>query len=295
MAAMKLRHQSSSSSQGCGGYAGEVLREMYGGSLPRAASELLQAHVQARSSSAPPLAGSGRVSPGGSSNGSPNGVWNTGLAARGQRKKVDISIPKVGKNKDLCRSLPPRAPAGRKTQDQILAETENYRRQDYQAELLPAARDRAQETRLLQDRCAYNLGNALPTTAAPLGVSTLAAPAKQIKRRVVTFADGSGRRAESAEPALFRRTGIRGGAGLASEQDLAEDIIRGVQEKQQELESVEGSLATLGTRAEASGEGIERRRLIRKQMVGQSQQQQELKSAIARDMKDLEKLLASET
>lgn len=252
---------------------------MYGGSLPRAASQLLRDHVQARSSSAPPMVGSGGM--GGSS--SSGKVWSTGLAARGERKHVDLRIPKVGQKKE-AQCLPPRPPIGRKTQEQIILETENYRKQE--APALPLARDRAKETRLLQDKCAYNLGSALPTTVAPPGVSAKTAPSEPTTRRNVSFASGAERRYGSADPSP------RGTSGLTAEQEsMADDIIRGVHQRQSDLDDVEQKFVHLTSRAEAVGEGTDQRRVVRKQLAGVSQKRLELKSAIERDMQDLGKLL----
>lgn len=284
----------SSGSSGSG-YAARVLREMYGNSLPRAAVQLLRDHGHARSSSAPPTLPSLGPSPG-----ARGGVWSTGLAERpALKKRCEVNAPKVGQGKQIQDlGLPPRLPGGRRTHTQILAKTDNYQKH-MEDRPLPRGQDRGEETRRLQDRCAYNFGSALPTSAAPPGMPAPEPFQPSKARRCVTFAGLPDSRPGSARgcslPPLAGRRGSGAevaASGLSREHErMAQDIVQGVSEKQRELDSVEDALTSLTQHSEAVGEGTERRRVVRKQMVSASHKRLELKSAITKDMKDLETLL----
>lgn len=223
------------------GYAATVIRELYGGSLPRAAEQLLRDHSKTRSSSAPPTAP----------------TWSTSLGERSERRQVEIRVPKVG-TKSSSEARPPRMPM-RRPLSQILQDTGNY---DLQSQA-PAARgrDNAEEKRRLQDRRGQNFGGALLAAGPSEWLSAEVPPARA------------------------------SASALTKDEKLAEGIVRSVQERQRELEAIEENLAKCTELAELPGEGAERRRLIRKQMINASQKRMELKSAIARDVKDLALLM----
>lgn len=251
---------------GGGDFAASVMREMYGGSLPRAATQLLKDHAKARSSSAP--AARDRA------------VFSTGLVERGKARQDSVKVPKVGQKNGMASGYarPPQMPStGKKMLDQILLDNSNY---DYQQEK-PVAHGRdcsdAQKNRL-QDQYAFNFGTALPTTGVPDGYIEPAT------RRRVSFAAGSG-----SAPGSRATTPQK--SGLSAEQDrMAADIIEGVRRRQTELAAVDQSLAGYVQRSEQPSEGRNLRQGLRKEMVGASKQRLELKNAIARDMQDLDKL-----
>mmetsp|Transcript_82986 Transcript_82986/g.257748 ORF Transcript_82986/g.257748 Transcript_82986/m.257748 type:complete len:259 (+) Transcript_82986:126-902(+) len=245
-------------------YAEDVLRQMYGGSLPREAAQLLRAHgsSKGRSSSAPPQ------------------KWSTGLSERPrERRRVDLRVPRVGARKSGDPGRPPSLPGtGKKPLSHILLETCNYERQD---EMQPSSgRDYDEDKRRHQDRCAYGFGSALPTVMEPRSLAQ-GSGAGRAKPRV-TFAT-------SLPPS---REGSPRRLGLTSEQErLAAEIVDGVRERQRELDHVEVALADCTVHAETPGEGVNARRRVLKEMEGQSKRRLELKNAIARDIKDLEKLM----
>jgi len=187
---------------------------------------------------------------------------------------------------------------GRKSQAQILLDTDNYQGNPDDWAPLPRGVDRAEETRRLQDRCAYNLGSALPTTAAPLGAEPSRSSQPARLRRRVTFAGlpearpGSGAGGSSSLPPLAgrREAGAAQGGG-STEEALAQDIVQSVRDKQRDLASVEEALAGLSMRSERVGEGAEKRRLLQKQLASESKRRLEIKNSIARDVQDLEQLL----
>jgi len=252
-----------------GGYAAGVLREMYGGSLPRAASQLLRDHAKARSSSAP----APHAKP-----------WTTGLSERPTAKRsAVVQVPRVGQGAAAAGPTaprPPRIPA-RKSLAQILDETSNYDRTD-KPDILPLGRDNDEMKWQLQNKLAFNFGTALPHLGGPshLPGEATSKPSQPTMRRV-TFA--------SLPPS---RDGPPTKSGLTPEQErLASNLVTGVQERQQELDRVEESLAKCVSRVEVAGLGTEQRRIVRAEMASHSQKRLELKSAIRKDVLDLEKLM----
>lgn len=252
-----------------GGAAAGLLREMYGGSLPRVATQLLRDHAQARSASAPAPSG--------------KSTWparSNSLAPRPENRRVEVKAPRVGcgYNSDLL-SRPPRLPLGKKSQAQILVETSDYER----IVAAPVAgRDNEAIKRRLQDRLAYDAQAALP------GLRALPAPAPAPRpSRHVTFANRpySSDRAGTPQP---QRTGL-----TAEQERLASEIVLGVRDRQQELESVESSIQDCSEQVGLSGDSTERRRLLRLQMGRASKRRLELQTAIRSDVQDLQQILDS--
>lgn len=255
---------------GCGGdYAASVLRDMYGGSLPRAASQLLADHAKARSVSLPPP---GR-----------RREFTTGLAEIQDKKRTVVRVPRVGQKKtqesQAAPSRPPKLPV-RKSHMLILAETSNYERVD--DHIAPSGPDCAEQKWHLQNKNAFGFGSALPTTGAPVRRSPhSSASLSPTSKRTVRFAS-----------ALPSRGATPPRAGPANEQErLVADIAGSVRERQRELEDVEKTLVELTERAEAPAERQERRRVVRCGMVEASKRRLELKNAIRKDVEDLERLL----
>jgi len=252
-------------------YAADVIREMYGGSLPHEATRLLRAHgaAQARSSSAPVVQ-----------------KWSTGLSDRPQeRRRVDLKVPRVGQRKNAGGGLPPSVPGtGKKPLAQILLDTSNYERQE---DPQPRGRDYEEEKRRHQDRCAFGFGNALPTVMEPRSLAgrprqpPKPLPTKRHKLHV-TFAASL----PASREASPRRSGL-----TAEQEQMAAEIVDGVRARQQELETVEQVLAGSTVQAEEVGKGTDARRRLLRQMEGQSKRRLELKNAIAKDIGDLEKLM----
>eukprot|EP00931_Biecheleriopsis_adriatica_P117760 TRINITY_DN93245_c0_g1_i1.p1 TRINITY_DN93245_c0_g1~~TRINITY_DN93245_c0_g1_i1.p1 ORF type:complete len:272 (-),score=59.35 TRINITY_DN93245_c0_g1_i1:87-863(-) len=244
------------------GYVASVLNEMYGGSLPRAASQLLRDQAKKRSSSAPPqrwLGGSGDLPK--------------------QRRHVKLEVPRVGRGGGAMAAKPPPMPTfSRRPLAQILADTGNYKRQDEPAEL---KRDYSSEKTRLQDRYAFNFGSALPNSGAPPGMPQPSQSSDS--RRRVTFHSLPPSREGSP------RTGT---SGLTTEQErMAADIVQGVRARQKELENVEEALVNCSSKAESSGQTVDRRRVLMKEMASASKKRLELRNAIDKDIKDLEKLV----
>mmetsp|Transcript_50788 Transcript_50788/g.91230 ORF Transcript_50788/g.91230 Transcript_50788/m.91230 type:complete len:265 (+) Transcript_50788:52-846(+) len=249
-----------------GGYAEHVLKDMYGGSLPRAAKQLLQEHAKNRSSSAPAI-----------------GAQKRWLGSQGyepkQRRHVELKVPRVGRGQAGVSQLPPTLPAAsRRPLARILADTSNYNRKD---EFVERGKDLSEEKRRHQDRCAYNFGGALPTSHAPPGMPQ--AGGDLAPRRRVTF---------HSLPAS-REGSPRGGvSGLTAEQEqMAADIIQSVKERQAALNVAEEALQGCADRAEGPGLSAERRRLVMKEMASASHQRTQLRSEINQNIKDLEKLM----
>lgn len=270
-----------------GGYAASVMREMYGGSLPRAATQLLRDHAAAsarRSTSAPPS----------------TKVFSTSLNERPvQRRKgfertaavgCEGLVPKVGPGaaKALAESAcakPPRIPVSRRTLGQILQETSNYKCPEA---VSTHGRDTAAEKKLLQDRSEFSIGGAhvLPGAAIPTASGAPVYLDRRVERRKRVSFSGSLPPSREGSP----RNGTR--PGMSSEMErMAGEIVQGVRERQRELDGVETSLVGLAQCAEAPTEATERRRVVRKEMASASQRRLELKSAINRDIKDLETLM----
>eukprot|EP00930_Biecheleria_cincta_P100116 TRINITY_DN91724_c0_g1_i1.p1 TRINITY_DN91724_c0_g1~~TRINITY_DN91724_c0_g1_i1.p1 ORF type:complete len:264 (-),score=57.98 TRINITY_DN91724_c0_g1_i1:206-997(-) len=255
---------SSSTGGGNSGYAANVLKEMYGGNLPRAAKQLLADHAKSRSTSAPAKPS--------------RWLGATGEVVK-QRKSVDLRVPRVGRGGGLAGLMrpPPMPSSGKKPLAHILAETENYKRQDEQ---LAIGRDYSVEKQRHQDKCAYGFGSALPTTHAPAGYVPPAPP-----RRRVTFHSLPASREGSP------RAG-HGSSGLTDEQSrMAEEIVQSVRQRQMELDAVEESLARYTDQAEKSSQSSDRRKYVMKEMANVSRRRLELKNAMHRDVQDLEKLI----
>lgn len=252
---------SSSAGGSNSGYAANVLKEMYGGNLPRAAKQLLADHAKSRSSSAPAKPS--------------RWLGSTGKVPR-QRKSVDLRVPRVGRGSGLPARPPPMPSSGKKTMAHILADTENYKRQDEQRAL---SRDYSVEKLRHQDKCAYGFGSALPNTHAPAGY---APPA--VKRRVTFHSLPASRECSP-------RAG-HGSSRLTDEQTrMAEEIVQSVRQRQIELDSVEESLAQNAGQADKSAQSADRRRSVMKEMASVSKRRLELKNAMQRDVQDLEKLI----
>lgn len=254
---------SSSAGGSNSGYAANVLKEMYGGNLPRAAKQLLADHAKSRSTSAPAKPS--------------RWLGSTGEVPR-QRKSVDLRVPRVGRGGGLAGAArpPPMPSSGKKPLAHILAQTENYKRQDEQ---LALGRDYSVEKQRHQDKCAYGFGSALPTTHAPAGYVP-----PPVRRRV-TFHSLPASREGSP------RAG-HGSSGLTDEQTrMAEEIVQSVRQRQIELDSVEQSLEQYTGQADQSSQSADRRRSIMKEMANVSKRRLELKNAMQRDVQDLEKLI----
>lgn len=248
-----------------GGYAATVLREMYGGSLPRAATQLLRDHAKIRSSSAPPTRS--------------ERVWSTGLADRKPTRRVDLRVPRVGQGKQESLARPPKLPTtGRKPLSHILLETSNYER-ELEIPFVHGRDCSEGEKRKLQNQYAYNFGTALPTT----GVSDAAAAALAARqpRRRVSFECGSLPASREVSP---RKSGLP-----PAQEKIAVEIVEGVRERQRELAGIDESLAGLVKRSEMPTESRQRT-AVRKEMVAASKRRLELKNAIQSDMQDLDKL-----
>lgn len=255
---------------GSGGYAARVMKEMYGGSLPRAATQLLRDHARIRSSSAPAR--------------STDKVWATGMGERGKARQIDLRVPRVGQKKEEGLARPPKLPTtGRRGLSHILKETSNYERE--QERPVVHGRDCSDaEKQRLQNQYAFDFGSALPTTgisgavAASLEASELD---RRRRQRGVSFSPDCARGQSPLMPPT---------SGLSAEQErIAVDIVEGVRARQRELDGVDQSLAGFVQRTETRGEAALRPNL-RKEMVGASKKRLELKNAISRDMQDLDKL-----
>lgn len=255
---------SSSTGGGNSGYAANVLKEMYGGNLPRAAKQLLADHAKSRSTSAPAKAS--------------RWLGSTGEVPK-QRKSVDLRVPRMGRDRGLAGATrpPPMPSSGKKSLAHIVADTENYKRQDEQPAI---GRDYSIEKQRHQDKCAFGFGSALPNTHAPAGYVPPAPP-----RRRVTFhslpasREGSPRAGNSS-------------CGLTDEQTrMAEEIVKSVRQRQMELDSVEESLALYTDQADKSSQSADRRKSVMKGMASVSKRRLELKNAMHRDVQDLEKLM----
>lgn len=240
---------------------------MYGGSLPRAATQLLKDHAKSRSSSAPPAR---------------DRVFATGLAERGSARQDHVRVPRVGQQKSSGSARPPRAPPSKKPLSQILLDTGNYEREQEQPQQRGRESGEVQKRRL-QNKNAFEFGSALPTTGITEAGAAALAAAEQRRRRVSFSPDCS---SLPSTPEF---------SGLSAENDkLATDIIEGVRARQRELAGVDNSLAGYVHQAEgpaaAGSQGAGGRSGVRKEMVNASKRRLELKNAISRDMQDLEKL-----
>lgn len=252
-------------------YAEGVLREMYGGSLPREACKLLQRHHAAcgRSNSAPARGRSGAPS------------WSTGLGTRSApRKCVDLKVPRVGQQRGSGEApLPPRLPS-RKTHSQIVVETQGYDPRLVEPVTGPRGRDLGAEKRRLQDQHTYGGGSVLPSAGMMPGIDIASASCHSARRRV----------AASCSPRVGKLQSL-----AADADSLAADIVQCVRERQGELETVESKLANLAERAEAPAGQIpaDARRRLRAQVAAVNHERLELQSAIRRDVHDLDRVLGT--
>jgi len=249
------------------GYVASVLGDMYGKSLPRAAQQLLKEHTRLRSSSAPPKA------------------WaTTGIAEdKPRRRVVDLKVPRVGRggaaDTGYC-ARPPRPTnlPKRKSHAEIVNETNGYERQDLKTVLDPR-KDGAHQKQMLQDVNSFQFGSALPNTHAPPGMSPMAKP-----RRRVAFTNSC--------PASREGSPRGQKSGMSVEQEsMASEIVRSVRERQQDLDKVDQVLQGFVSNVEGSAVTGGRRQEVHKKMANASKQRLELKSAIQRDLQDLDKLM----
>eukprot|EP00928_Gymnodinium_smaydae_P026581 TRINITY_DN20828_c0_g1_i1.p1 TRINITY_DN20828_c0_g1~~TRINITY_DN20828_c0_g1_i1.p1 ORF type:complete len:326 (-),score=73.60 TRINITY_DN20828_c0_g1_i1:73-960(-) len=264
-----------------------VLRDMYGSSLPRAAAEMLR-DQRARSSSAPAA---------------PSFCTGLGERADPKRARPKVAVPRVGNaaRQPVFDGRPPLLPGfGKKMQPQILQETGNYAVTAGGYPVQRPARDAEAEKLRLQEPWLFaggaagrgRAGGPADTDDDGYGGATSSRP-----RRNVRFSSAPPP-GVSCSDGIRPRCGEAGGyegSGLDPQQEaLAAEIVSGVRDRQRQLDTVESQIVELTRRAEEAGAPPHARRLLRKQLVEQTQSRNELSSGIRRDLSDLGKLLELE-